>query len=124
MERVEDELRRRRFADAVRIEASPGASDDVLQFVVTQLGLDEIDVYRRAGPLEYQDLHAIASLPRPDLRETPWRPVVPVDLRNLATVEEMRQAQDGGLPRGDSDTPTSTIFDAIREGDILLHHPL
>ncbi len=123
MERVEDELRRRRFADAVRIEASPRASDDVLQFVVTQLGLDDIDVYTRAGPLEYQDLHAIASLPRPDLRETPWRPVVPVDLRNLATVEEMRRAADGGLPRGDSDTPTSTIFDAIREGDILLHHP-
>jgi hypothetical protein len=35
------------------------------------------DVFRRAGPLEYQDLHAIAALPRPDLRETPWRPVVP-----------------------------------------------
>ncbi len=123
MERVEDELRRRRFADAVRIEAPEHASEDVLQFVVTQLGLDDIDVYRRAGPLEYQDLHAIAALPRPDLRETPWRPVVPAVLRNLAPVEEMRAHADGNLPRGDSDTPTATIFQRIREGDILLHHP-
>jgi polyphosphate kinase len=43
--RAEDELRRRRFADACAIEAPEHASDDVLQFVVTQLGLDE-DVYR------------------------------------------------------------------------------
>lgn len=123
MERVEDELRRRRFADAVRIEAPTDASDDVLQFVVTQLGLEEIDVYRREGPLEFQDLHQIASLPRPDLRETPWRPVVPPVLRNLAPVEEMRAHTDQALPRGDSDSPTATIFQRIREGDILLHHP-
>ena len=123
MERVEDELRRRRFADAVRIEAPEGASEDVLQFVVTQLGLDDADVFRRAGPLEYQDLHAIAALPRPDLRETPWRPVVPAVLKNLAPVEEMRSYQDVALPRGDSDTPAATIFERIREGDILLHHP-
>ena len=123
MERVEDELRRRRFADAVRIEAPEDASDDVLQFVVTQLGLEDADVFRRAGPLEYQDLHAIAALPRPDLRETPWRAVVPAVLRNLAPVEEMRTHGDLALPRGDSDSPSATIFERIREGDILLHHP-
>lgn len=123
MERVEDELRRRRFADAVRIEAHADASDEVLQFVVTQLGLDEIDVYRREGPLEYQDLHQIAALPRPDLRETPWRPVVPRVLRNLAPVEEMQAHAYAATPRGDSDSPSATIFERIREGDILLHHP-
>jgi len=123
MERVEDEIRRRRVADAVRIEASQGASGEVLAFVIAQLGLDEIDVYRRAGPLEYQDLHQIAALPRPDLRETPWRPVVPRVLRNLAPVEEMQSDSSPSASRGDSDRPSATIFERIREGDILLHHP-
>jgi polyphosphate kinase len=50
MERVEDELRRRRFADAVRIEAPEHASEDVLQFVVTQLGLDESRRLPPGGP--------------------------------------------------------------------------
>jgi polyphosphate kinase len=67
MERVEDELRRRRFADAVRIEAPEHASDDVLQFVVTQLGLDDIDVFRRAGPAGVPGpaRDRLAAAPRP-----------------------------------------------------------
>lgn len=123
MEQVEDELRRRRFADAVRVEAPREASDDVLQFVLTQLGLDEQDVYRRDGPLEYADLYQIASLPRPDLRESPWRAVVPKALRNLAPVEEVRSRPEYPLPQGDSEGPSETIFERIRAGDILLHHP-
>ncbi|USN99837.1 MAG: polyphosphate kinase 1 [Phycisphaeraceae bacterium] len=121
MEQVEDELRRRRFADAVRLEAPPNASDEVMQFVVTQLGLDEHDVYLREGPLEFADLFQIASLPRPDLRETPWRPVIPKALRNLAPVEDGRPRAEPAP--GDADGPTESIFARIRAGDILLHHP-
>lgn len=121
MEQVEDELRKRRFADAVRIEAPPDASDEVMQFVLTQLGLDEGDVYLREGPLEYADLFQIASLPRPDLRETPWRPVVPRALRDLAPVEDGRPRVEPAP--GDAEGPSGSIFERIRDGDILLHHP-
>jgi len=123
MEQVEDELRRRRFADAVRIEVPPEASDDVLQFVVTQLGLEDQDVYRRLGPLEYGDLFQIASLPRPDLRESPWRPVVPRALRNLAPLDEGRVRVEPGTTPSEGGGPTESIFERIRAGDILLHHP-
>ncbi len=121
MEQVEDELRKRRFANAVRIEAHPEASDEVLKIVTGQLGLDEHDVYRRRGPLEYADLLHIASLPRPDLRETPWRPVIPKALRNLAPIEDGRPRTE--TPRGDAEGPSETIFERIRQRDILVHHP-
>lgn len=121
MEQVEDELRKRRFADAVRVEAPPDASDEVLQVVTQRLGLDEQDVYRRRGPLEYADLLQIASLPRPDLRETPWRPVIPRALRNLAPAEDGRPRPESAP--GDADGPSETIFERIRARDILLHHP-
>jgi polyphosphate kinase len=119
MEQVEDELRRRRFADAVRLEVLPDASEEVVQFVVTQLGLEDDDVYRREGPLEFGDLFQIAALPRPDLRESPWRPVVPRALRNLAPLENGRPRVEAG--KGDG--PTESIFERIRAGDILVHHP-
>lgn len=123
MDRVEDELRKRRFADAVRIEAPTDASQGVLEFVVNRLGLDDQDVFRRDGPLEYGDLFHIASLPRPDLRETPWRPVVPRILRDLAPVEDAGTRPELAGPSGDSDRPSETMFARIRAGDILLHHP-
>ena len=123
MDRVEDELRKRRFADAVRLETPPDASDGVLEFVVNRLGLDDQDVYRREGPLEYADLFHIASLPRPDLRETPWRPVVPRILRDLAPVDDMGSRPELSRPSGDSEGPSESMFARIRAGDILLHHP-
>ena len=108
---VEDELRRRRFARPVRLETTANGSDGVLQFVTTQLSIDEPDIYRRRGPLEYEDLFELASLDRPDLKVPRWTPVTPPQLRHLGGVDE------DGAPPGES------IFDRIRESDVLVHHP-
>ena len=88
LQHVEDELRRRRFAAAVRVEAPPDAPPNVLEFVTGQLGLEAEDLYLRAGPLEHQDLFELASLPRPDLKLTPWTPVIPKALRDLTPLED------------------------------------
>ena len=116
---VEAELRRRRFAKAVRLETNApdvgetarGGPSELLSFVTNQLGLSEDDVYRRRGPLEYQDLFAIAALPRADLKFDPWTPVVPPPLSGLGPID------------GEEQEPGESIFDRIRSGDVLVHHP-
>jgi polyphosphate kinase len=102
---VEKELRLRRFAQAVRLEIPPGSPTTVLRFVLEALRLDNEDVYERAGPLDYADLFAIAELDLPALKERPWPAVPPPRLSPTAV---------------DTD---ADVFAAIRERDILLHHP-
>jgi len=123
LEHVEDELRRRRFADPVRLEASLHASGVVLDFVTSQLGLDEADVYRRPGPLEYTDLFEIASLPRGDLKREPWTPVVPPALQGLPDHFDGQRIAPSPASLIEGDGPSETIFDRIRADDILVHHP-
>ncbi|MEQ8770239.1 MAG: polyphosphate kinase 1 [Phycisphaerales bacterium] len=101
LEQVEEELRMRRFASALRIQVNPNPNRRILQFVMDELGLTDNDVYERSGPLAYADLFEIAALDRPDLKDRPWKPVVPAALR------------------GD-ETP---VFNRIAKGDILVHHP-
>jgi polyphosphate kinase len=105
LQTVEKELKLRRFAQAVRIEVPPGASSAVLRFVVEALRLDPEDVYERAGPLDYADLFAIAELDLPGLKERQWLAVPPPRLAPSAAGTD------------------ADIFAAIRERDILLHHP-
>ncbi|MBX3377685.1 MAG: polyphosphate kinase 1 [Phycisphaeraceae bacterium] len=105
LQSVENELRMRRFAHAVRIEVAPNPPRAVLNFVVQALRLTPEDVYERGGPLEYADLFPIAELDLPHLKEAKWNPVVPPRL-------------SPELIENDAD-----IFAAIRERDILLHHP-
>lgn len=104
---VENELRLRRFARAVRIEVGHNPPAAVVSFIVEALRLEPEDVYERGGPLEYGDLFPIAELDLPNLKETRWVPTPP------ARLVEAGSGSDGG----------SDIFAAIRERDILLHHP-
>ncbi|MEM0983505.1 MAG: polyphosphate kinase 1 [Planctomycetota bacterium] len=114
LQAVEDELRRRRFARPVRLETRRDAPDGVLQFVTTQLSIEDADVYRREGPLEYEDLFELASIDRADLKTPDWEPVIPPALKHLAPIDP--DAPDA-VPPGES------IFDRIRDADILVHHP-
>ncbi len=101
LEHVEAELRMRRFASALRIQVAPNPSPRILSFLLDELKLQDEDVYVRPGPLAYADLFEIAAIDRPDLLDTPWRPVRPPALAD----------------------PDADIFSKIRERDILVHHP-
>ncbi len=96
-----DNLRRRRFGAAIRLEVEDRCSEHVRELLRTQLELDPGDVYEVAGPLGARgpDVHHEA---RPARAE--------------------RRAVSAGLAERSSTAPAN-VFDAIRKGDILLHHP-
>src|ERR1700733_2783971 len=96
---LERELMRRRFEQAVRLEVEESMSSDVLDKLVTELGVDTRAVYRVPGPLDLSGLNAIADLDLPQLKYPPFVP------------------SETALP-----TDTS-IFAEIAEHDVLVHHP-
>src|ERR1700685_1812173 len=100
---LEVELRRRRFGEAPRVEIQSGMSPEFLELLVDQLELDRSNVYVTDAPLGLHALWSLYAIDRPDLKGEGWSPITP---RRLLDGEHV----------GD-------IFAAIREDDILLHHP-
>ena len=97
---IQEELRRRRFGAPVRLEVSPDMPDDMIDYLLTSLDLSADDVYVFDGPLHIQDLMSLFDVDRPDLKDQPFTPSVPDWFENY-----------------------DNIFEAIKEGDRLLHHP-
>ena len=102
---IEKELLRRRFGPPIRLEISDETSPFLSQLLADQMGVTPEEVYRLPAPLDATVLFELGGIDRPDLK---FRPFVPTTNRQIAQVESSR-AQD--------------IFAAIRERDILLHHP-
>ena len=98
---VEQQLKRRRFADVVRLEVGKGATSELVERVVDMFHIRAEDTDLSQGLLDFRSLFEIADLPRPDLKLKPWTPVVP---RRLSHDDE-------------------TIFEIIKRGDVLVHHP-
>jgi polyphosphate kinase len=105
LEAIEEELRRRRFGAAVRLEVEPSMPTATRQILLSGIRLDEEDLYEVGGLLDLGSIDQLAGLDRPDLRSPVWAPIVPA---RLAPSEE-----DG----------LADVFAAIRAGDILVHHP-
>lgn len=102
---MEKELLRRRFGPPIRLEISDATSPFLSQLLADQLGVSSDEVYRLPDPLDMTVLFELGAIDRPDLK---YRPFVPTTNRQIAEVESSR-AQD--------------IFAAIRQHDVLLHHP-
>ena len=102
---MEKELLRRRFGPPIRGENSDETSPFLSQLLADQLRVSADEVYRLPAPLDATVLFELGGIDRPDLK---YRPFIPTTNRQIAEVESSR-AQD--------------IFAAIRERDILLHHP-
>jgi len=101
LQAVEEQVRQRRMECAVRLECPPDADPTNRRILMEALELGEEDVYAMPGLVEYRSLRDIASLPFAAFRYKPWTPLVPRRLQG----EETR------------------IFDVIRAGDLLVHHP-
>ena len=71
---VTDNLRRRRFGAAIRLEVEGRCSEHVRELLRTQLELDPGDVYEIQGPLGAADLMSVMKLDRPDLKDAPFLP--------------------------------------------------
>jgi polyphosphate kinase len=102
---VEDQLRQRRFGDVVRLEVHEDAPSAVLEELTRALEVGPGETYPVPGLLDMTCLFTITRLDRPELKDAPWEPVVPVCLRPI-----------------DADDPVD-LFEVIRSGDMVVHHP-
>jgi polyphosphate kinase len=105
LQAVEDELRRRRFGELVRVEIDAAMSDRLREELIGLLGVEPDEVYPVQGLLDMGSLSQIAGLPgMPDLRFPPFAGVTHPRLQG-------------------SESERPDVFAAMREGDILVHHP-
>ena len=102
---IEEELRRRRFGEAVRLEVERSMPAATRQILLRGLGLGDDDAYEVRGMLDLTGLRDLVDLDRPDLKNEPWLPVTPPR-----------------LTPPDEDEPAD-VFAAIRLEDLLVHHP-
>jgi len=97
---IESELRKRRFGEPVRLEVEAAMPAHLREMLLEALALEDVDLYEIDAMLGANALWTLVNLDRPDLHDPPFTPAIPKRLR------------------GETD-----IFAAIREGDLLLHHP-
>ena len=97
---VVENVRRRRFGAAIRLEVESRCPEAVRELLRTQLELEPDDVYAVDGPLGAADFLSVLKLDLPDLKDAPYLP----GSRSLFE-------------------PPADVFETIRKGDVLLHHP-
>ena len=102
---LEQELLRKRFGPPVRLEIEEGIDPNLTEHLARELNIDLEDVIFCAAPLDLTGLNGLADMDLPDLKYPEFRPRTPDSLLGI-----------------DLDEPDS-FFRAIREGEILLHHP-
>ena len=106
---IQEEVRNRRFAEVVRMEVHASMPASVRQLLLAEFNaeqeapampLTDDDVYEVAGLLDPADLMSLTSADLPALKDPPFLPTTPPRLQG-----------------------SRSIFDVIRDGDLLVHHP-
>jgi polyphosphate kinase len=100
LETIEEGVRQRRFGEVVRLTVDVSMPERIAHLLLTNLKVSHSDLYTVRGSLGLSDLMSLMRLDRPDLKDPPHVPLIPAVLRN-----------------------SNDIFETIRQGDVLLHHP-
>jgi polyphosphate kinase len=104
LQAVEAELRRRRFGEVVRVEVGDGMQPGLRDLLVRALGVEPEDVFVVDGLMDLADLMQLyGETGYAELRDPPWVPVNPPQLR--------------------TESGSNDVLAAMREGDVLVHHP-
>ena len=107
---IEERVFERRFGEVIRLEVQDDMPQHLRVLLLEELrdadfpaqtSLSEADVENAGHLLDLSDMLALSQLEIPELRDPPFTPSVPHELRD----------------------PDCSIFDVIRERDILVHHP-
>src|SRR5690348_7795743 len=107
---IEEQVFKRRFGEVVRLEVEDAMPAHLRALLLEELRAEDVtqstllterDVFEAGKLLGLGDLMALASLDCPTLRDPPFAPSIPPELRD----------------------PRRSIFDVIRERDLLVHHP-
>ncbi len=105
LQAVEEELRRRRFGEVVRLEVERTMSPRLRDQLKTALKIEERQLYDADGLLDMADMWDLYGIPGfSELRDPPFSSITKPRLRG-----ENEEEAD--------------LFGALREGDILVHHP-
>jgi polyphosphate kinase len=105
LQALERELMRRRFGPAVRLEVENSIDPHVLDLIISELGVQENEVFRLTGPLDLQQLYELSKLNREDLLAPPFIARTSVALAEV----ESATAPD--------------VLEVMRHRDVILHHP-
>jgi len=98
---LEGELPSRRYGDAVRLEVADNCPTAMTRFLLNQFNLGEDDLYQVNGPVNLNRLIMVPDMvDRPELKYPAFTPGLPVRI-----------------------THNKDLFEVIRQGDVLLHHP-
>jgi polyphosphate kinase len=109
LETIEQQVFQRRFGEVVRLEVQRDMPERIRTLLLEELGESETqlvaplvmaDVHDQDDLLEFGDLMQLISIDLPELKDPPHTPQVPSAFRDARN-----------------------MFDAIRERDVLVHHP-
>ncbi|MCX7879800.1 MAG: polyphosphate kinase 1 [Ignavibacteria bacterium] len=99
---ISEQIKLRIWGTAVvRLEVSTKMSDELVEFLQTNLGIKDSDTYRLNRPLKLPDFFYLLSIDKRHLKDIPFQTRIPLELRSQQ----------------------KNIFDIIKNGDILVHHP-
>ncbi len=107
---IEEQVFQRRFGEVVRVEVQDDMPAHLRALLLEELREDDVaessrlserDVVDAGRLLDLSDLSGLATLDLPSLRDVPFVAATPPELRDAER----------------------SIFDVIREGDLLVHHP-
>jgi polyphosphate kinase len=105
LQALERELMRRRFGPAVRLEVENSIDPHVLNLIISELGVDENEVFRLTGPLDLQSLVELTKLNREDL-------LAPAFISRTST--SLAEVESSTAP---------DVLEVMRHRDVILHHP-
>ena len=103
LETIAQGVRQRRFGSVVRVTVNKEMPLHIRDILIENLEMDRNDMYTMDGPLGVSNLMGLYQVDRYDLKDPPFLPALPAPFKS--------ESYDGN------------IFGAIRQGDILLHHP-
>jgi len=104
LETMQQSIRRRRFGSVVQVAVYESMPENIRRLLLDNLRIRSSDLFVRTKPLGLVGLwNLYNSVERHDLKFPPYQPRVVPQFKNVELADD--------------------VFKAIREGDILLHHP-
>ena len=104
LETMEQSIRRRRFGSVVQVAVYDSMPENIRRLLLENLRIKSSDLFIQKQPLGLVGLwHLYDSVERPELKYPAYKPRVVPQFKNLTLADD--------------------VFTAIRQGDILLHHP-
>jgi polyphosphate kinase len=105
LETMEESVKGRRFGSVIRLSVTDEMPDRILEILIQNLKVATNDIYILPTPLGLNSLWGAVNIDRYDLKDKPFYPVVIPELNF------------------EMDSPERSLFSAMRQKDIILHHP-